>query len=616
MILADPDQSLAMARRRPRILAQIAVAVYALLIASVVLAQGANYSVDIDAPRPLEELLQNNLDIVRWRGDPRVDLRMLERLVRDTPEQVKSLVATEGYYSPRVSATLDTSGPRPVARIVVDPGPPVVVGDVDIELRGFVQTDKTRAPYDAAALRDQWALPRGARFRQADWEAAKRALLRRVTQRRFPFAQLAASRATVDPEARRAQLKVVIDSGPEARFDGLRIEGLKRYPPAIITNLNRIRPGAPYNEAALQAFQARLQDTGYFSSVEVSADLASVLDIELGEMQGKRAAPPPGVPVTLPVVVRVIENKRRNAEVGVGFSTNTGARAQVGYDDLDVFGKRLKSEIIFERLRQTARADLFWPTTPKGYNDSVGGRLERTDVQGEITRVISVAARRAWGTPRLEHSVTLEALTEKRSVAGTDLPSTRSNSLPLTYSITRRAVDNLIAPTRGTLANAELGGAVLPILTDEKFLRVYARVAHYRPLGTASTLVLRAEAGAVRSRDKDGVPSTFLFRAGGDQSVRGYGYQELGVREGEAIVGARYLLTGSVEYQYWFRPPWGVAVFLDAGNAADSVDDLRPEVGYGIGARWRSPVGPINLDIAYGQAVRELRLHFSLGVKF
>jgi len=616
MFLADLDQLLATARRRPRILAQILFAVYALLIASAVFAQGFSYRVDIDAPRQLEELLQNNLDIVRWRDNPRVDLRMLERLVRDATAQVTTLVATEGYYSPRVKATLDTSGERPVARIVVDPGPPVLVGDVDIELRGFVQMDKGKAPYDAAALRNKWALPVGARFRQADWEGAKRALLRQVMEERFPFAQLVESRATVDPESRRALLRLVVDSGPEARFDGLRIVGLQRYPATVITNLNKIKPGDTYNEADMQAFQARLQDTGYFASVEVSADLASVLETELGEMQGKRAPPPPGAAVTLPVVVRVTENKRRRTEVGLGFSTNTGARAQVSYDDLNVLGKRMKSEVVLESLRQTARADFFWPTTPSGYNDSVGGRLERNDLRGEVTRVVSLAAQRAWGTPLLERSLTLELLTEKRTVAGAQLPSTRSTSLPLTYAITRRAVDNLITPTRGTLANLEFGGALLPILTDEQFLRAYGRVVHYRPLGTSSTLVLRAEAGALASESKLGVPSIFLFRAGGDQSVRGYAYQALGVRQGEAIVGGRYLLTGSVEYQYWFRPPWGVAVFYDAGNAADSLRGLKPEVGYGIGARWRSPVGPINVDVAYGQAVREFRLHFSLGMKF
>jgi translocation and assembly module TamA len=596
-----------------------------------------NYTVRIDAPGKLDDLLEENLDLLRWRGNPRVDLDQLQRLVKAVPEEAKTLIATEGYYSPRITAGLDTSGGAPVARIVVDPGQPTLVSDIDLALQGFVSFEKGGAPYDAAALRNRWSLPVGARFRQADWEGAKRDLLREVMQSRFPRAQLVETSATVDPDAYKASLRVVIDSGPEMRFGELRIRGLKRYPPEVITNLNKIKPGDMYTEAALQALQARLQETGYFASVEVSADMRAVLNAEIKELKddddgtpaqpaatGQDAVPgaatsgvkPPTAPgpTVLPVLVRVTENKQKNVEVGVGFSTNTGGRASLSYDDLNVLGKRMKSDLIYEQKHQLARADFYWPTKPNGYNDSVGGGFERTDLRGELTTTASVTARRAWGTPELERSITLEALAEQRKVEGLD--TAYSKSIPLTYSVTRRKLDNLLQPTRGYALNWQLGIAPLPLFTDEKFIRGYTRGVYYRPMGTSGTLILKGEAGAVVSKEKVGVPSTFLFRAGGDQSVRGYGYQQLGVREGEAIVGGRYLLTGGAEYQYWFRPPWGVAFFVDAGNAADKVKDLKPEYGYGVGARWRSPVGPINVDVAYGQAVRKVRLHFSLGFTF
>ncbi|MDB5748715.1 MAG: outer membrane protein assembly factor [Massilia sp.] len=657
MVLATPHRT-ATAARQSRILAQIMLSVYAVLGAQAASAQTAseqpasgqtpsgqpiNYTVRIDAPGRLDNLLEDNLELLRWRGNPRVDLDQLQRLVKDAPEEAKTLIATEGYYSPKITAALDTSGATPVARIVVDPGQPVLVSDIDLVLQGFVIFEGGGAPYDAGALRNRWSLPVGARFRMADWEGAKRDLLREVTRSRFPRAQLVETSATVDPDAYKASLRVVIDSGPEMRFGALRIRGLKRYPETIITNLNKIKPGDMYSEVALQAFQARLQETGYFASVEVSVDMRAVLNAELkdlkedGDLDGASPAPAqaqadpdapaaPGQatlgvkpatasgPTVLPVLVRVTENKQKNIEVGVGFSTNTGARAQLGYDDLNVFGKRMKSDLIYEQRRQTARVDFYWPTTPDGYNDSVGGGIERTDVRGELLTVGTVAGRRAWGTPELERSLTLEALFEQREVAG--LGTTHSRSIPLTYAVTRRKLDNLLQPTRGYALNWQLSVAPLPLFTDEKFVRGYTRGVYYRPMGTSGTMILRGELGAVFSKEKLGVPSTLLFRAGGDQSVRGYGYQELGVREGEAIVGGRYLLTAGAEYQFWFRPPWGVAFFVDAGNAADKVPDLKPEVGVGIGARWRSPVGPINVDLAYGEAVKKARLHFSLGFTF
>ncbi len=614
-------------RPLPQLLRQALLGLGTLLFAATVYAQatqenaqGVDYTVRIDAPRALEELLEDNLDLMRWRGNARVDIEQLQRLVKEAPEQARTLIATEGYYSPKVSAGLDTSGERPVARVIVDPGQPVLVGDVDLVLQGFVPFEEGGAPFDANALRNRWTLPVGSQFRQGDWEGAKRGLLRDVAQTRFPRARLVETSATVDPDTRRALLRVVIDSGPEMRFGELRIRGLKRYPREVITNLNKINPGDEYSEAALQALQSRVQDTGYFSSVEVSTDMRAVLNAEIADIKdddddANPATPErPTGPTTLPVVIRVTENKQKFVEAGVGFSTDTGARASLGYDDLNVFGKRFKSDLIYEQKRQTAKGEFFWPTTAKGYNDSVSAGIEREDLRGEITTLASVAARRTWGSPLLERSLTFEVLTEKREVEG--LEATRTKSLPLTYSITRRKLDSLIQPTNGYVWNAQFGGAVLPILTDEKFLRLYLRGIYYKPVGAAGSLILRGETGAVASKEKLGVPSTFLFRAGGDQSVRGYGYQELGVQENGATVGGRYLATASAEYQYWFKPPWGVAVFYDVGNAADKFGDLNPKSGYGVGARWRSPVGPINVDLAYGHAVRKARLHFSLGFTF
>jgi translocation and assembly module TamA len=650
MFTARPDHVTAPARSR--ILAQIVLGVNALCCAAGALAQdaasapvqdpvqapapeplrdpvqdepktGLDYTVRIDAPRNLRELLENNLDLMRWRGNARMDLEQLQRLVRVAPEQVKTLIATEGYYTPQVSAGLDSAGAKPVVRVIVEPGPAVTVGDVDIELRGFAAVDKgasneTATPLDAAALRSRWTMPVGARFRTADWEGAKRGLLRQVTQTRFPRAQLLDSSATVDPDSRRAVLKVVLDSGPEVRLGQLKIEGLKRYPASIVTNLNQIRPGDEYSEATLQALQGRLQDTGYFGSVEVSADMSSVLNeqiTDLNEGQGPQQAAPSG-PTTLPVLVRVTENKRKNLSLGLGYSTNTGARAQANYDDLFVFGKRMKSSVLYEQKRQSARTDFYWPTTSNGYSNSLGGGFKREDLEGQITRTTDITAKRSWGSPLLERTLTLAALTEQVTIEGDSLPTTRVKSLPLTFSITKRSLDSLVQPTRGYIANAQVGGALLPILTDEKFVRLYLHGVGYKPLGPSGTLIVRGEFGAVGSGDKAGVPSTFLFRAGGDQSVRGYAYQELGVPVGTAITGGRYLLTASAEYDWWFKPPYGAAFFYDVGNAADNFSDLKPKVGYGVGARWRSPVGPLAVDVAYGQAVKKVRLHFSLGFSF
>ncbi|MBJ7308968.1 autotransporter assembly complex family protein [Rugamonas sp. CCM 8940] len=616
--LALAGRALPSALTAPSVLA-LPLLVLPLLAAPAGAAEDFNYTVRIDAPGPLQEMLEKNLDLLRFRGNARMDREQLQRMVRAAPAQIRTLVATDGYYEPVVGARLDGDGAEPRVLVTVEPGEPVRVAEVALVLEGFAPppdqaSDKA---FDSAALKAGWGLKQGAIFRQADWEQAKRNLLRQVVQTRYPRARIVDSAATVDPEQHRAELRVVLDSGPELRFGELRVEGLKRYPASIVANLNQIHPGDYYSEAALQALQSRLQDTGYFSSVEVSADMSAILNeqLEAAETGTPAGALTPMTPMApLPLLVRVTENKRKNVSAGLGFSTNTGNRASLSYDDLAIAGLKLKSALTLETKKQSARGDLYFPVTPKGYNDSVGASFERSDISGEVTSVTTVGAKRAWGTPLLERSVALEFLSEHKTI--NDAEAGKSKSLPLTYSITVRRLDNLLFPTKGYAINAQLGGALLPLLTDEAFVRGYGRAVLYQPLGARSNLILRGEAGALASKNKAGVPAVYLFRAGGDQSVRGYAFQQLGVQEGDAITGGRYMTTASAEYQYWFKPAWGAALFYDAGNAGDSFKDLHPKSGYGVGARWKSPVGPINVDVAYGHAVQKYRLHFSLGFSF
>ena len=186
----------------------------------------------------------------------------------------------------------------------------------------------------------------------------------------------------------------------------------------------------------------------------------------------------------------------------------------------------------------------------------------------------------------------------------------------MTFGVIIRRLNNRLAPTKGYAVEAQAGVAVEPLLTDKSFIRSYLKGLRLQTVSENSYLVLRGELGAVFSNGKSGIPSTLMFRTGGDQSVRGYAYESLGVKEGDAVVGGRYLAVASAEYQYYFLRNWGIAFFVDAGNAGDTVSELDPAVGYGIGGRWRSPAGPVGVDLAYGERTGNFRLHFSLGFTF
>jgi translocation and assembly module TamA len=113
-----------------------------------------------------------------------------------------------------------------------------------------------------------------------------------------------------------------------------------------------------------------------------------------------------------------------------------------------------------------------------------------------------------------------------------------------------------------------------------------------------------------------------LFLAGGDHSVRGYAPGSIGIEQANGLVLAgRYLATGSLEWQRPItvnqqRSEWESAVFVDAGSVSNASNQLKARLGMGVGARWRSPVGPVRIDLAYGQSVRKLRLHMNVGFTF
>lgn len=581
-----------------------AVAVCALLVlppaalaqASAAQTQAFSYSVELDVPDPYRKLLQDNLEIYASRENPRMDADQLRFLVGRTPDQMRALLATEGYYSPVIDSSLQHRQGAWIARFVITPGEPSRVAAVNLELRGSI-TEEERAAR-LALMREGWPLREGMVFRQAQWELAKRNALQVLLIERYPAAKIASSRATVDPQTRKASLQVVLDSGPAFTFGTLETSGLERYPHSIVERLNVIEPGSVYSQAKLLQFQARLQDSHYFTGATVSADID------------------PARPERVPVKVQVVESQSRKLGFGAGVSTDTGARGQVEYKDLNFMDRawRLSTLLKLESKKQLLSGDIQLPRNPKGYTDSLSALTERTDIEGQKTHKYSLGAKRSRVSGNDETAYSAQFQTERVVVA--DVPDQSNQALVGGYAWTRRKVDNLLYPADGYLLNAQVGAAAKALLSDQDFVRTYAKATYYRSVGKNGGLILRGELGVTLAQSRQGIPSDFLFRAGGDKSVRGYDYESLGVKSGDAIVGGRYLGVASAEYVHWIAPAWGAAVFYDAGNAADDLHDFKFVQGYGAGARWKSPVGLLKMDLAYGQETKETHIHFSVGISF
>ncbi len=574
------------------------------------LAADASYAVEIsvlpetqinnEQQLRLEDLMQKHLEIIKWRDNSRMSPSEWLRLYHATPSAIADLLATEGYFSPEIKPSIDNVGGVSKARFLVNPGNPVLVSTVDLKFSGSIlQQDATASSIRSASiakLKQNWLLQPGSQFRQEDWSQAKRRLLISMLIERYPNATIKNSKAEVNPESGSVALALEVDSGQSFRFGGLEIEGLQRYPASIIENLNPIKPGSAYSQTRLQTFQSRLEESGYFRGVEVTANTASA-DADVA-----------------PVKVVVQENQSVKMGVGAGYSTNTGARTQLTYDDLNLFdrGWRLTSSLKPEQRAQSISGLIRLPTDSNGYRDSINAGIERKVIEGQITTSGQTGVNRSWGPRRREQTIGAAYLIEHQALDGA--PSDTKKVATLSYGITLRRTDNDRSPTRGYLFNTQFAVAPIEQLSDGRFLQTYVKAQGYYPVTSSTQLIARAEVGMVNG--KNSAPAAFLFRAGGDQSVRGYAYESLGVKEGDATVGGRYLVTGSVEVVQWLTKQWGAAVFVDFGNAANTIQDLKPVYGYGLGARWKSPIGPIGADIAYGEATGEYRVHFNLGVAF
>jgi len=256
---------------------------------------------------------------------------------------------------------------------------------------------------------------------------------------------------------------------------------------------------------------------------------------------------------------------------------------------------------------------LLRPPDPSGWSNAGTFLAERTDVEGLVTQTVSVGARRISLDERNQWQYGTAYLVDRQHPAGGE--TTDAHALYTDVERAWRRVDDLASPTRGTITLLQAGFGA-PGVSSRTFGRVVARFAAWHPIDRDDDLYVRLEAGAVLASSRAGVPSSLLFRTGGDQSVRGYAFESLGVQVGDAVVPGRYYAVGSVEVTHWIREYIGVAAFVDAGDAFDEPGDARIALGYGIGARVRTPIGPFRLDVAYGQRTGEVRLHFSVGLAF
>jgi translocation and assembly module TamA len=552
-------------------------------------------------PAALTRLVETAL--ARFTLGPEADEADEERELRRAERAVREALATEGYFDPKFRFEPSGEGTRPY-RLIVELGPLTRVAQVDLQFTGAL--GEPRFAERAEQLRATWPLKPGTPFRSVDWEQARLRLLAATEERDFAGARIVQSLAEVHPETASASLAIEIDSGPAYTVGALKIEGLSRFDAELVERFNPFRPGDRYERAKLVEFQQVLQDTPYFSYAVATLQLS------------------PEDPDQAPLKVVVRESRLRRISAGIGFETNTGARAEVTYRQNLLFGNPwvLQTGARIDQTGGLAFADVLFPPRPSGVQDSVGWLIEDSDLEDLFVRRWGLGAARARTVgPRAGNNVvtrwSVNFEHENRRTPTTDWQSL--SSLSTTYSWVRRRVDNVIEPRSGNIIRLQGSVGATGTSISDAFLQGQGRIQQYIPIGERDVLILRGDLGYVEADSIAAVPTKFLFRTGGTTTVRGYDYESLGVKQGSATIGGRALAVASVEYVKWlerFGGNWGVAAFVDVGDASENWSTFDPALGVGLGARLRTPAGPLAIDVAYGERERQVRVHFSVAIAF
>lgn len=551
-----------------------------------------SYSVRINAPSDVESLLRDHLELIERSSDPDMDPPLLEELVRGTPDEVKRLVETQGYFNAKVSVR--EAAPKEYV-VSVDAGEPVIIDDVTIRLTGPIR-DETDFQKRFAAVLEAWPLPIGAPFHQDDWNSGKRITLRLIAADRFPKAAISKSEAFVDSANGKVTLIVYVESGPRVQFGPILPSGLKRYSPALVRGLADFHQGDPYQLSKLLSFQSALEQDPHFGGAIVSADMEHV--------QGNE----------VPVLAAMTELPRQKFEAGLTYSNADGGGVRLGYEHYDLLHSGLVGSLLADMKRndKTYSFGLTLPRGVNGYSYSLTSSFKDSDIEGVRSKTLESGVWRLRRNGAIDARVGVELVAERRTEGEVDTRQLRA--VLLSGGWTRRELDDPLHPRNGTLIDAQLSGT-LGGLSSTSFVRAYSRLAGYWTPGAAKygTLVARGEAGQVWASKADNVPSTRLFRTGGPGKVRGYDVDSLGLPgPNGSVIGGRVMATASLEYQIPVTRSISFALFSDMGNAADSWHGFTLERGDGVGLRWASPVAPLAFDVA--RAERDGKLHWYVGL--
>ncbi|RUO23831.1 outer membrane protein assembly factor [Aliidiomarina minuta] len=536
--------------------------------------------------------VRNRLSIYTYHGQQAPGAARLRFLHRRAEQEILRALAPSGYYQASVERQLERTDSGWQARYDITPGPVMQIRDVDIQITGEARED------DAFRnLINNLDIRSGQNLRHSNYENAKSRLRNLATERGYNEAAFAKSELRIDLEDYAADIVIHLESGPRFRFGQIRFSEAQ-LDEDVLQRFVPFHEGDYLTSDRLMELQFGMADSDYFSRVQIEPLWSEADDDKL-----------------VPVAVELEPNKRTYYRAGIGYGTDTGARLSFDQNRrwVNTRGHRFSTQFQLSESSSTVAANYIIPgQQPQTDQYAIRTSWRDEDVGPTRTEIFTLGV--SWQTQleRTLRTMSLDWQDERDRFEGE-----RRNTQFLIPSIqwNRVHTPDRLDVARGYRLNLGLRGATEQALSSTDFGQVTLSGKFVFSFAERFRFLTRGDFGTTAATDFDRIPTSLRFYAGGDTSIRGYGYRMVGPRneEGE-IVGGRHLAVGSAEVDYEFRPNWRVAAFIDSGNAFDNVNDAF-RTGIGAGVRWQSPVGPIRIDLAHGLADvgDTIRLHLTLG---
>ena len=518
---------------------------------------------------------------------------LVRRRFRALEKQARESLEPFGYYRPSISSELTTGGECWQATLDIDPGEPVRYRTVDIVISGEAASD---ASFSNLPRRE--ALQAGRILRHADYDALKRQLQTLAAERGYLEAGFLQSGFEVWPEQGAADVTLHFASGPRYSFGDIRIEQ-SFLDPAIARGYIDLEPGTPYDSAELGRAHQDLSESAYFGTVDIAPDLGRAAD-------GR-----------VPIRISLQPGVRIEYMVGVGASTDTGARFRAGFRNnrLNARGHRFISDLNVSSVIQGLTTEYRIPRhDPRREWFSIASAVSKEQTDTFETDEQRLGLR--WTKSMREkwlRTVSIDFSNETFEI-GSDVETSRLVVPGIGYD--QKVADRDVFPSRGRRLGIELRGTDEALGSTTSYVQAILRARWVRSIGSENRVLLRLNAGATASRDFALLPPSVRFFAGGDESVRGYDYESLGPQDADGnVIGGTNLLVASIEYERHLKGNFYGAAFVDSGNAFDN-SDFDPETGVGLGIKWRSPLGLIRLYLGYpvtADQQKDVKFHLRLG---